>query len=242
MNEENENPKRLLKDRRVWGAAATAAVAGFLIAMVIFGEPWHQRPAWGDAPTWLLAAGAAVAALLALLQLRDLREWMAKEAVRNSKRDQLLDKQLAEAERRAKSERRQLVEDVEVKFNGKTGYVADNSKRPINDVTCKVMSKVDRNSMASPDACGEVVPGAGGAGWMFVPGAKQTSRFETLRPGARCGFSFGESYRDPDQVLVAWFTDDDGFRWQLDAYGHLMESDDESSYLPLNRPRPPSRA
>lgn len=238
MNARDEKPEPLLKDPRVRGVIAAAAVAGFLVGMVFFGEPWHLPPAWGDVPTWLLAAGAAITAWLALMQLRDLREWIAKEAVRNSKRDQLLDKQIAEAGRREESERRRLVEDVEVTFSGKTGYVANASKRPLNDVTCGVMSKVDRNSLASPDRCGEVAPGPGGGGWMFLPGSKEVSRFEVLRPGASCGFSFESSHRDPDCVLVAWFTDDDGFRWQLDEYQHLTRSEDESVYLPLKVPRP----
>jgi len=38
--------------------------------------------------------------------------------------------------------------------------------------------------------------------------------------------------------VVAWFTDDDGFRWQLDEDQHFVQSDDESQYLPLMQPAP----
>ena len=169
------------------------------------------------------------------LQAEDLRESIKerkREAERTAKRDELLDRQLAEAETRAESERRRLVEDVEVLFTGTTGYVVNNSRRPLNDITCKVMSKVDRHSLATADGCGVVDRVAGGRGWQFLPGAKPVSRFETLRPKLRCGFSFKDLPDDPDQVLVAWFTDDAGIRWQLDQYLHLVQSVDENEYVP----------
>ena len=55
MSKEHEKPKPLLKTGRVWGLIIIAAVAGFLIGLVIFGAPWRLPPAWGDIPTWLLA-------------------------------------------------------------------------------------------------------------------------------------------------------------------------------------------
>lgn len=171
------------------------------------------------------------------LQAEDLRASIKQrqhEAEQAAKRDQLLDKQLAEAEARQESERRRLVEDVEVFFSGTTGYVENNSRRPIKNVTCKIMSNVDRHALAIADACGLVDEGPGGRGWLFLPGAKRVSSFGTLRPGNRCGFgfSFEDLESEPDQVVVAWFTDDAGFRWQLDQYLHLVQSDDESEYLP----------
>lgn len=236
MNEESGKPKALLKTGRDWMLAITAAGVGFVVAMVIYGTPWHLRAAWGDVPTWLLAAGAVAAAWLALLQLGDLRDWLKREAVRNDKRDQLLDRQIAEADRRAVSERRRLVEGVEVQFNGRnTSRVMNSSGRPINDITTKVMSKIDRHSLAIPAACGELV--GDGRGWRYLPGAKPVTRFETVRPGAICGFTFDERPGTPDEALVAWFTDDDGFRWQLDEYQHLVESDDENEYLPVRTPQ-----
>jgi hypothetical protein len=155
-----------------------------------------------------------------------------------AERDQILAKQLAEAQAREASERRQLVEDVNVLFAGKTGYVVNDSGRSLSDITCKVMSRTGRHGVATAQACGEVVPGAGGQGWMFLPGAEKTSRLERLRPGSRGGFSFDVAGSEPDRVLVVWFTDNDGFRWQLDEYQHFVQSDDESQYLPLMHPAP----
>jgi hypothetical protein len=221
----------LLRDRRVQGLIGVSLLADFLIGMVFFGQPWHLPPDWGDVPTWLLVVLAGVAGWVGFLQLRILRNQIAEEIERNKKRDALVDKQLAEAETRAESERRGLVEDVDVLFTGETGYAVNNSRRPLNDITCKVMSKVDRHSLATADGCGVVDRGPGGQGWMFLPGAKPVSRFGTLRPKSRCGFTFKDLPPDPNQVLVAWFTDDAGFRWQLDQYLHLVRSDDESEYV-----------
>ena len=89
-----------------------------------------------------------------------------------------------------------------------------------------------------------------------MPGAKAVDRVEVLRPTAVAGFTFPDlarkqggdknvyddgdldEVRNPDQVLVTWFTDDAGFRWQLDEYLHLVQSDDETTYLPAGTPRP----
>ena len=92
--------------------------------------------------------------------------------------------------------------------------------------------EIDRHSLATADGCGVVDLGPGGQGWIFLPGAKPVSRFGTLRPSLRCGFSFKDLPDDPNQVLVAWFTDDAGIRWQLDQYLHLVQSDDENEYVP----------
>ena len=82
-----------------------------------------------------------------------------------------------------------------------------------------------------------------------MPAAKPVDRVEALRPTAVAGFSFpdlapkrdeqedlydegdADEDRNPDRVLVAWFTDDAGFRWRLDEYQHLVQSGDETTYL-----------
>lgn len=116
------------------------------------------------------------------------------------------------------------------------------------------MSRTSRNSLAVPDESGLLEHSP--VGWTFVPPTRPTDRVEMLRPERAAGFSFrdlapekGENEdlydegdadedRDPDQVLVAWFTDDAGFRWQLDGYLHLVnivqerdrQAADESTY------------
>jgi hypothetical protein len=54
-----------LRNNRVITLAAVCAVAGFLIGMLIFGEPWHLPPAWGDIPTWIAAVAAIGAGFIA---------------------------------------------------------------------------------------------------------------------------------------------------------------------------------
>jgi hypothetical protein len=56
--------------------------------------------------------------------------------------------------------------------------------------------------------------------------------YKTLRPGKRCRFTFDGLSLGPGHIVVAWFTDDAGFRWQLDEYMHLVQADDETKYLP----------
>lgn len=229
---EDEREKPLLKDWHVQGWIAAGVLAGFLVGLLIFGSPWHLPPNWGDIPTWLLTVLAAAAGWIGFAQLSALRQQIAEDSLRNVKRDRLMDKQLDEAERREESDRRRLVEDVDVDvlFNRESGDVVNSSRRPLTDITCKVMSKLDRHVLVAPDGCGEVVQFSDGNNFLIE--TKPVSRFETLRPGARCGFVFKDLNPEPDQVLVAWFTDDAGFRWQLDQYLHLVRSDDESEYLP----------
>ena len=53
-----------------------------------------------------------------------------------------------------------------------------------------------------------------------------------LRPDRRCDFAFDGLADDPNHVIVMWFTDDAGFRWQLDQNMHLVEADDGDVYKP----------
>lgn len=54
-----------LKDARVITLTVASAVAGFLIAGLIFGKPWHLPPNWGDIPTWLATIAATTAGIVA---------------------------------------------------------------------------------------------------------------------------------------------------------------------------------
>ena len=225
-----------LKEWRV--AGIIGLLAGFLIGLLVFGQPWHLQPDWGDLPTWLLFGIGLVGGVIGLLQFRTFVREQGAEARRNEKRDKLMDRQLDDAERRAEADLRKQAEDVEVTWAQNTGQldgvVVNNSRRPISRVTCKVMSNVDRAVLKMPDQCGErfEVGGRGGAMY-FAPELKPLPEFKTLRPKATCIFTF-KLTRSPDQVFVAWFTDDAGNRWQLDEYLHLVKANDgdESEYKP----------
>jgi hypothetical protein len=153
----------------------------------------------------------------------------------NVKRDELLDKQLAEAEARALTESRRQAEDIEVGRSTGGGLVTNGSRRPITDITCAYMSTVDRGALALPEKCGVLsnFGGSGGRQMNILTESKPVSRFERLRPDRRSLFMFKEGLKlEPDFILVAWFTDDAGFRWQLDEYLHLARASDEDEYQP----------
>ena len=174
---ESHHQGSLLKDWRVQGLIDLGILAGFLVGLLVFGEPWHLPPDWGDVPTWLLTAGAAITAWYAMrayseqhrevtaieqqvkdgqdlaqqqarllevqgeqldtqrqqlaeqrdvnerqskvleLQAEDLRESILerkREAERTAKRDELLDKQIAEAEQRSLTYERRQAERVDL--------------------------------------------------------------------------------------------------------------------------------
>ena len=54
-----------LRDPRVIVLAVVCIAAGFAVAALIFGRPWHLPPAWGDIPTWLATIAATVAGIVA---------------------------------------------------------------------------------------------------------------------------------------------------------------------------------
>jgi hypothetical protein len=168
------------------------------------------------------------------LQAEELSESLKErkeEAVRNVRRDELVARQLAEAEDREKSWRRRLAEEVAVLSTSGLGQVVNNSQRPITDITCKVMSEIDRHTLRLAKKSGDLIPFELVGGPMPMPDTKDYDRVTVVRGGSSCGFTFEIDRWDPDMVLVIWFTDDEGHRWQLDQYGHLVESPDESEYV-----------
>jgi hypothetical protein len=223
--------KRDLSWLKDWRAAGTVgAIAGFVAGLLLFYEPWHLRPAYGDLATWLLVVLAAVAAWVGLSQLHAIQEQIGEETKRNVNRDKLLDKQLAEADARALTERRRQAEDVKVSRPGDDfGVVENKSRRPVSDITCRVMSKVDKQVLKLAGESGSLIPAPVGSGWQAVD-AKHYSRVEMLRPEAACGFWFDGLTEEKDQLFVAWFTDDAGFRWQLDEYQHLVQAGSDDEY------------
>jgi hypothetical protein len=228
-----------LKD---WRAAWVVGVAaGFVIGLLLFYEPWHLRPAYGDLATWLLVVVGVIGGFAALRQLRILQKQVSDQAERNVKRDELLDKQLKEAEAREAAGLRKQAEDVKASYavgpDDVFGYVNNDSPRPITGITCNVMSKANAALIASPDSSAEVVISHGSfAGGtqprtMEIPIVEQPGLwYKVLRPGERCRFTFDGLTRDEDHILVAWFTDDAGFRWQLDEYLHLVQAGNDDEY------------
>lgn len=215
-------------------AASGGLVVGFLVALVIFGAPWHLPPAWGDIPTWIAAVFAGTAAVVALSQLGTLQRQLREETERNVTRDKLMDRQLAEAERRADADRRRQAEEVTLtRFAGEGGApvggsVGNASRRPITDVACKVMSNGAGRLIAEAVSCGQYIESTGNFGptvqmrtQRLMIDEQPVSRYVTLPPDARCWFDFEGTGAEADHVLVVWFTDDAGIRWCLDEFQHL---------------------
>jgi hypothetical protein len=205
-------------------------MAGFLLGLLIFGAPWHLPPDWGDIPTWILAVFAVIAGVVAFVQLGLLKQQLDEDRQLNAKRDELFDRQIA-------ADRRTQAEDIVVRWlrvhsGQETGIVENKSRRPVTGVSCKVMSNVDRHVLELPDECGErfEMSGQRGGKMFFAPDLKPLQVFKTLRPHATCAFIFKGTDAEPDQVLVAWFTDDAGYRWQLDEYLHLVQVDDDEEH------------
>lgn len=222
-----------------WVVAGVGFVAGFLVALLIFGAPWHLPPDWGDIPTWFAASFAGIAGIAAVSQLGVLREQINDDAARNTKRDLLMDRQLGEAERRAEAEFRRQAEDVEVRWVQRAemakGFVTmvivtNKSRRPISRIACRAMSNVDGATIKVPDASG-VMPQAqeDQYGGVMVD-SKPVREFALLGPEESCGFVFNNLRREPDQIVVTWFTDDAGNRWQLDETMHLVRAAADDEY------------
>jgi hypothetical protein len=101
-----------IKDWRVIVFGVGCALAGFLIALLIFGDPWHLPPDWGDIPTWLAVIVASVGGWIALSHLRQQQEVIEADIERQRKRDDLLDGQLRELADRERSRQREQAEQV----------------------------------------------------------------------------------------------------------------------------------
>jgi hypothetical protein len=214
------------KDRRVYLAGVICLAAGVLGGWWVSGHLWSRQANWGDIPTWILAVLATVAGVYGVGQFRLLRRQVADAA--------------AEADARALTERRRQAEDVELRVHGKRGpdavaYVLNGSRRPITTVICKVMSKQGRQVVAEPDKAGSainqpVAPAPLSPRQLQVLQWEPVTRWDTLRPAAICAFLF-EGTSAQDLVFIAWFTDDAGFRWQLDEYLHLVPAGDGDEYV-----------
>jgi uncharacterized membrane-anchored protein YhcB (DUF1043 family) len=220
-----------------WLAAVTGLAAGVLVGLVIFREIWHLQPNLGDLPTWLLLVIGLVGGVIGLLQFRTFVKDHSEEVERNKKRDELMDSQLAEAERRMRADLRRQAEGVELAWvqrttkNGiiSTGIVTNKSQRPITNITSRVVTKVSETILKVPNECG-LSPYGGeekSDSRDALISIQSDAKFALLRRTLSCGFRFTDVPIDPDRhMFVAWFTDDAGIAWQLDDGGHLVPAQD----------------
>jgi hypothetical protein len=215
-----------LKDARVLGTITVATLAGFGVGLLVCGQLWNLPLNYGDIPTWLAAGFAAIAGWVALRQLRILRDQIKEDADRNDKRDQLLDKQIAEAEARAVSYQRKQAEDVNANYDYSRSqfWIINKSPRPITDIACRIISKNAGQPTAEPMQADFGPEDDVLLSWGEPSESEAEHRIYALRPGARAFFKFNRVIYAADEIVVAWFTDDAGFRWQVDQLMHLAET------------------
>jgi hypothetical protein len=217
------------------------AVAGFIAAALIFVKPWHLPPNWGDIPTWLAFLAASAAGVAALVQLARQQTQIHEEAERNVQRDALAQTQLAEANIRAIARQREQAEQIHVSQvaspAGSTFIrVTNNSPRPIRDVTCKIMSRVDDGALALSTSYMRPDPVGARSMDNSVPG----NRIPFIRPSWLARFIF-QAVTTPDRLSVSWFADDADVRWQLDEDLHLVLADPDGMFVPIPESRLPRR-
>jgi hypothetical protein len=186
---ESQRDRSWLKDRRVILLGIGCALAGFLLGLLIFGEPWHLPPAWGDIPTWLLVVVAAIAGWIALSQLRQQQEVIEEDIARRQRRDDLLDGQLREFAERQRDRQREQAEQISVtprpislpkpttgaeartRKETRSGScrVANGSWRPVRHVGCRLI--LDDRTLPADNfgiAAGPL-PGGGSGPMMYFP-------------------------------------------------------------------------
>jgi hypothetical protein len=198
------------KDRRVIVLGVGCVMAGFLVALLIFGEPWHLPPDWGDIPTWLAVIVATIGGWTALAQLRQQQAVIQADFERQAKRDQLLDAQIQEAAAWAQARVRVQAEAIEFSGDAKLrkgskpdasgvthwfGWcrVDNDSPRPIWGVAPRLLVNGQRLPPASFREHHER-GGAFGGGWVVAAdesvddapgGSSSCDRARSSRPASR---------------------------------------------------------
>lgn len=237
-----------LKDRRVIVLGIGCAMVGFLVALLIFGKPWHLPPDWGDIPTWLAVAVATIGGWTALSQLRQQQAVIQADIERQAKRDQLLDAQLEEAADWARARARIQAEAIEFSGQAKLSEerepgasgvtrrvgrcgVDNNSPRPIWDVAPRLLV----NGQTLPPASFREYHEGGmslGGGW--GPAADESvdeaaGSFLIMRAGKRLSARFqipDDGGDPPPATYLVRFTDDAKIRWELGDDMHLRRAPD----------------
>lgn len=143
------------------------------------------------------------------VQLRILREQIAEEAQRNAKRDELLDKQIAEAEQRSLTYERQQAEAVVIKPSYSTARivgsdpptshevhgseVSNYSRRPIRNVACRIQPEPG-DTLQAAEKVGVFVEFTDGK--RAFPPAQDGAHIPLLRASETGGFIFAAGTHD----------------------------------------------
>jgi hypothetical protein len=210
-----------------WILALALAGIGSVALIIYLRHLWRihgHGVAWGDVPTWLTFVVVFVGLPAALIQL-------------NMQRIQLRDQQRELQQRQLLSERQQAnsvtltrepSDIVPASFStaGRVwmAVVANESDRPIRDVACRIQSAVG-GRLTGEARIGELVSMAtvqGGRTFKDLPPEQQ--QVSLIRISRAYGFVFSVSADGhPTAQVLARFTDDIGFHWELDQDLHLKK-------------------
>jgi hypothetical protein len=248
----DEPERSWFRERRVIAFGVGCALGGFLLALLIFGEPWHLPPAWGDLPTWLTALVGGVAAYFVLGQLQQQAKVIKDEFDRNVVRDQLLDGQLRELADREEFRQREQAEHVVMtpreittaltpydelygeEERGASCWVANDSGRPVRQVGCRLF--LDSRPIAAAWFADRRTSAPVDPGMPRFVGSREADNkqsdgsFRTLLPGRTMMALFEipeniTSYTTSHYVIR--FLDDAERRWELDQDNRLRRPPDE---------------
>ena len=190
---------------------------------------------WGDVPTWGAVLVGAVGGTAALIQLRQQGNVLKGEVERNKRRDELLDGQLRDLQRRSLVAERQQADAIDLELvsskQDSAVYmtnVTNTSNRPVHNVSCRLLLK-DGGDALAPASFGRLVDWGPGREVFerLVVQAEAGSSLPFLRGGLTYSFVFEEGPGDyPDAQVAGRFTDDTGLNWQIDHDLHLVRLDD----------------
>jgi hypothetical protein len=194
---------------------------------------------WGDVPTWAAVLVGAVGGTVALIQLRQQGNVLKGEVERNKRRDELLDGQLRDLQRRTLVAERQQADAITLELV-KTesdppvwvASVTNAAERPVRNVSCR-LSSADGNGDLVAANFGRLVDWAPGREVLrrLVIEAEPGSSLPLLRAGLTYSFGFEKGPDDyPDATVTARFTDDAGMHWQIDHDLHLTRLDNRDDW------------
>jgi hypothetical protein len=225
-----------LKDYRVVALSLGSAAAAFLLAFLLFIQPWHLKPAIGDLATWMTVVVGGAAAGFVLAQLRQQQRAIDEDRKRGRKRDELLDGQLRELADRERQRQREQAEGVKLADPGSAEInIINNSRRPVTRVAPRVvyddiMVQASQFSIKERWADGDGVEHVG-----LYPPDKGTfdpasGEYRSLLADteSQAGFTIPRELADQPGTFVVRFNDDEGRRWELNQNMHLARAPNDS--------------
>jgi hypothetical protein len=247
----------LLKDRRVQGLIGLGVAAGFLIGLLVFGEPWHLPPAWGDIPTWITAIatiglliGAIVTAMYAIRAFNTQSDQLNEQRDINALQAKELDASLRERERVRRTAERDQADAVgfewwptdQVLVTGEGGAPVDGagstvlvvnneSRRRIVKATCRIEPSAGLGLTLTPERAGQLVPDSPMPFRAIMNAPAESATVSLIRRGAQFGFLLRFDLRaNPTAHHATRFTDDAGLHWQIDQDLHLQQLDNRDDW------------